>query len=234
MVSGKAKILIIDDEQDVCDVLGDELTDQGYCCTKVLNSNDALMEMVKQHFDVVLVDLRLPGVSGMEVLARIQSAYPDTSAIAITAVNNLETAVKAMKVGASDYIVKPFKLDRVNTSVRTLLENKERLSETRHKQTTKDSFNRMNAIAFGVQAKLELHDNHSQIVTQRTVRIAQQLGICEEEIQRWAAARGKLESERHKIMRASLSKLELSPLAQYIMGMTAPHLCRSECSESQN
>jgi len=234
MVSGKAKILIIDDEQDVCDILGDELTDQGYCCTKVLDGTDALREMAIHHFDIVLLDLRLPGLSGMEVLARIQSAYPHTSAIAITAVNNLETAVKAMKVGASDYIVKPFKLDRVNTSVHTLLENKERLSETKHRQTTENSFDPMNAIAFGVETKLELHDNHSQIVTQRTVRIAQQLGICEEEIQRWAAARGRLESERHKIMRASLSKLEHSPLAQYIMGMTAPHLYRSECSESQN
>jgi len=60
----------------------------------------------------------------------------------------------------------------------------------------------MNAIAFGVETKLELRDNHSQIVTEAAVRIARQIGISEEEIQRWVAVRARLESERHKIMGA--------------------------------
>jgi len=200
MVSGKAKILIIDDEQDVCDVLGDELTDQGYCCTKVLDGTDALKEMAIHHFDIVLLDLRLPGISGIEVLEAVRSAYPDTSVIVITGIDDLEIAVKAMQLGASDYIVKPFRLDRVNTSVCTLLENKERLSEIRDRQTTENSFDPMNAIAFGVETKLELCDNHSQIVTETAVRIARQIGISEEEIQRWVAVRTRLEAERHKII----------------------------------
>jgi len=200
MVSGKAKILILDDEQDVCDVLGDELTDQGYCCTKVLDGTDALREMAIHHFDIVLLDLRLPGISGIEVLEAVRSAYPNTSVIVITGVDDLEIAVRAMQLGALDYIVKPFRLDRVNTSVCTLLENKERLSAIRDRQTTENSFDPMNAIAFGVETKLELCDNHSQIVTETAVRIARQIGISEEEIQRWVAARAGLESERHKII----------------------------------
>jgi two-component system response regulator AtoC len=98
----------------------------------------------------------------------------------ITAVNDVDTAVEAMKLGASDYIVKPFELDRVDTSIRTALETK---------QAIKKPPAEMEAIARGVEAKLDPFSAYSKVVTQRTVEVAQHLGIGEEEIQRWAAAK---------------------------------------------
>ena len=80
----------------------------------------------------------------------------------------------------------------------------------------------MNAIAYGVEAELDLHDNHSNIVTQRTIGIARELGIPEVEIQTWSAARQGLDCERHRIIKSLLDKLEPSPLAQLIFDATGP------------
>ncbi len=124
MISQKPKILIVDDEPVVCDVLHSELSERGYQCTAVLTGNDALAKLATQDFEVVLLDIKLPGISGLEVLTRIQSNHRNTVTVMITAVNDVETAVTAMRLGASDYIIKPFDLDRVTTSIRTVLETK--------------------------------------------------------------------------------------------------------------
>ena len=118
----KARVLIVDDEQVVCDLLHDDLSDRGYLCATALNGDEALKNLAKQDFDVVLLDIRLPGMSGMEVLREIWLNHSKTATIMITAVNDVDTAVEAMKLGASDYIVKPFELDRVDASIRTTLD----------------------------------------------------------------------------------------------------------------
>lgn len=199
MVDKKTSVLIIDDEQVVCDLLYDELNERGYLCTTALNGNDALANLATQDFDVALVDIRLPGMSGMEVLREIWLNHENTATIMITAVNDVDTAVKAMKLGASDYIVKPFNLDRVNASIRTALETK---------QATKKPPTEMDAIARGVEATLDLFSSYSKIVTQRTIDIARHLGIAEEKIQQWAAAKAKLDSKRDKVTKSSLDKLK--------------------------
>ena len=125
MINKKPNVLIVDDEQVVCDVLHDELSERGYLCTMVLSGNDALAKLSTQSFDVVLLDIRLPGLSGLEVLTKVRSTHPNTATIMVTAVNDATTAVTAMKLGALDYIIKPFDLDRVATSIRTALETKE-------------------------------------------------------------------------------------------------------------
>ncbi len=180
MVNTKISILVVDDEQVVCDLLYDELSDRGYLCTTALNGDEALVNLAKQEFDVILLDIRLPGMSGMEVLREIWLNHNDTATIMIMAVNDVDTAVEAMKLGALDYIVKPFELDRVDASIRTALETK---------QAIKKSPTEMDAIARGVEAKLDPFSAYSKVVTQRTTEIARHLGINEGEIQRWAAAK---------------------------------------------
>jgi len=234
MVCKKPSVLIVDDEQVVCDVLSDELTEHGYLCATALNGNDALSKLVTQDFDVVLLDIRLPGISGIEVLREIRSNHRRTAAIMITAVNDLKTAVEAMKLGASDYIVKPFDPYTVSTSVRTLLENEERPSEKGDKQSTKDFLNQMNAIAYGVEAKVDLFTGRSRMVIQGTIDVSQYLGIAEEEIQEWLGARVMQDSERRTIIKSLLDKLERSPLTQYMLGMTEPHVYIPKSSELQN
>ncbi len=197
MAAKNQSILIVDDEQVVCDLLYEDLSEQGYLCTTVLNGDDAQAKLVTQDFDVVLLDIRLPGMSGMEILREIWLNHGKTATIMITAVNDVDTAVEAMKLGAQDYIVKPFDLDRVNTSISTALETK---------QAADRPSTQIDAIATGVEAKLDPFSAYSKVVTQSTLNIAQRLGIAEEEIQRWAAAKATLDSEREKTVKSTLSK----------------------------
>jgi len=225
MLNKQPAVLIVDDEQVVCDLLNNELSEQGYLCTTALDGYDALAKLATQNFDVILLDIKLPGISGIEVLRMVQSSHPSTAAIMITAVNDVDIAVEAMKLGALDYIVKPFDLDSVDTSIRTVLETKQAMEE---------SSSGMNAIARGVEAKYELLTAYSHIVTRETIVIALELGIADEEIQRWADARATLDFERNRVIASLLNKLQRSPLAQYVMAMTEPHQHLSNLNESQN
>jgi DNA-binding NtrC family response regulator len=114
MISSKPKILIVDDEQVVCDLLSDELREQGYRCSVALEGNEALAKLAAEDFDVVFLDIRLPDISGIEVLAKMRLRHPHVAAVMLTAVSSIDTAVEATKLGALDYIVKPFSLDRVD------------------------------------------------------------------------------------------------------------------------
>jgi len=234
LVYKKPSVLIVDDEQVVCGVLCDALTEQGYLCAIALSGNDALSKLVTQDFDVVLLDIRLPGISGIEVLREIRLNHPHTVAIMITAVSDAKTAVEAMKLGASDYIVKPFDPDIVSTSIRRLLEYKECSSESRDEPNTRDLSSRMNAIAYGVEAKLNLLSGYSHGVTQGTIDVAQHLGIAEEEIQEWVRAREMQNSERRQTIQSLQEKVERSPLAQWILGMTQPYVYTPKPSEFWN
>ncbi len=197
MAKKKSKVLIVDDEQVICDLLCEELSERGYLCTAVLSGDDALAKLATPDFEVVLLDIRLPGMSGMEVLREIWLNHSNTATIMITAVNDVDTAVLAIKLGASDYITKPFELDRVDTSIRTALETK---------QATSKAYSQMDAIAHGLEAKFDPLYSYSNMVTQKTIDIARQLGIVDEEIQRWQAAKEKLDSQKAKAIKSSLDK----------------------------
>jgi len=246
MVTKDASALIVDDEQVVCDVLRDELSEQGYRCTTVLSGNDALNQLAKQDFAIVLLDIRLPGISGMEVLRQMRSKQRSI-VIMVTAVNDVDTAVEAMKLGASDYFVKPLDLDRVNTSIHVALQANQRLlerighqappcvgTEEEDKHVAGKCFDEMNAIARGVEARYDLLIGYSNTVTRTTVDAARQLDIPEKAIQRWVAARAKLDSDRNSAIRSSLDKLQRSPFAQLVMDLTDLDMPPPDLSKSQN
>jgi DNA-binding response OmpR family regulator len=243
VVYRKAKLLIVDDELSICDVLDNELTEQGYICETALNGDDALMQLTKHEFDLALVDIKLPGMSGIELLKRIHSCGYDIATIVITAVNDPETVLEVMKLGVSDYVIKPFRLDAVNASVHSALDRKQGLDKSRGCQirlgtggeredglAVEKSVDEMDVIAFGVEAKQDLLDGHSVRVTRRTVEIARQLGISADKIEKWAARRARLYAERDRVIKSSMGKLEQSPLAQSIMGVAVPYI--SEISPS--
>lgn len=192
MVDKNQRVLIVDDEQVICELLSEELGERGYRCTTALNGKTALSRMEKERFDIVLLDIRLPGISGMDVLREIWLDHSDTAVIMITAVNDVDTTVEAMNLGAADYIIKPFDLDKVNTSIQNALE----------KQKAVESSNQMEAIAAGVEAKLDPFFAYSKVVTQRTIDIARRLNITEEEIQRWAATKKGLYVENERVIKS--------------------------------
>lgn len=114
-------ILVIEDEQKMRNGLVEILEDEGYHAESAENGLPGIERVKKQDFDVVLTDLIMPVMGGMEVLREIKRMKPKTSVIIITAFGTIESAVEALKSGASDYITKPFKIDEVQTKIRKVL-----------------------------------------------------------------------------------------------------------------
>lgn len=189
----KVTVLIVDDEKMICDVLENDLSERGYECTSAQTGEDALTELRLKKFDVVLLDIRLPGISGLEVLMDIWLYHKGTATIMITGVNDVDTAVAAMKSGADDYITKPFDLDRVDTRIRKALLAKQ----------ASVSQEQIAAIARGMEARMDPSSSVREMITERTVYIAQLLGISKEEINRWAASNIEADAKRSKIIEQS-------------------------------
>jgi DNA-binding response OmpR family regulator len=226
----KVKVLIVDDEQVICDLLHDELSERGYSCRCVLKARDALSKLRMRYFDVALVDIRLPGVSGIELLKEIRLHHHNTAVIMITAINNINTAIEAMKLGAADYIVKPFNVDKIVRSIEIALENRENLLAKEAEKITSP----MDAIAYGVEAKLDLHDGHLETVTQRTIDVARWFGIDEAEIERWTTARTRFDCLNRMPINSLLKKMGQDPLAQSIADSTQIYLHLPKSQDSDN
>ncbi|MGQ9508992.1 MAG: response regulator, partial [Thermodesulfobacteriota bacterium] len=122
----RAKILVIDDEQIMRDGCTRILTKNGWEVFTAENGNQGLehLQTCPQEIDVILLDLMMPGMSGMEVLEQIRSNYPDLLVIVITGYATVESAVEAMKKGAYDFIPKPFTPDQLRIVVRRALEKR--------------------------------------------------------------------------------------------------------------
>jgi DNA-binding NtrC family response regulator len=116
------KILIIDDEAIALQNLMHVLKKEGYSILGTQSGSDALEILAKERFDLVLTDLKMEKVDGMQILTRTREQYPDTEVIMITGYATLETAIEAMKLGAYHYIAKPFKLEEVRKVVKEALE----------------------------------------------------------------------------------------------------------------
>jgi DNA-binding NtrC family response regulator len=89
----KSRVLIVDDEISICDLLREDLAGRGYECTAANDADEALALLKTDTFDIALLDIRLPGMSGVDLLKRISIDYPETACIMLTAVNDLTTAV---------------------------------------------------------------------------------------------------------------------------------------------
>ena len=118
-------ILITEDDEKMRNGLVEILKEEGYNVDPAQNGQKGL-EMIKvKDYDVVLTDLIMPVMGGMELLRNIKQIKPETSVIIITAFGSIENAVEAIKVGAADYITKPFKIDEVKTKLRKVLAERE-------------------------------------------------------------------------------------------------------------
>lgn len=117
-----ARILVVDDESTIRDLLSHFLTARGYRCSTAEGAQVAIDTMGSEEFDLVISDVRMPQMTGLQLLGHLQQQHPAVPVIMITAVADLETAVDAMKQGAADYITKPFDLTKVVASVRNALD----------------------------------------------------------------------------------------------------------------
>ncbi len=124
-----AKILVIDDEEIVCLSCQRILTEEGYEVQTRLSGPEGLKLLAEEPFDLVIVDLKMPGMDGIEVLQAIKRDYPQTPVIMITGYATVESAVEAMKSGAFDYLPKPFTPDEVAVVVKKALETRSMMLE---------------------------------------------------------------------------------------------------------
>lgn len=128
-MSEKARILVVDDEPIVCKSCQEILTEAGYE-VETLQSSRAALERVKEElFDLVLIDLKMPGIDGMELLRLVKQSNPEITAIMITGYSTIESAVEAIKLGSFDYVPKPFTPDELALRVERALKTRYLLQE---------------------------------------------------------------------------------------------------------
>jgi DNA-binding response OmpR family regulator len=120
-MENKMKILIVEDEKKIADSLRKNFNDEGFDTAVCYNGADALETISKDKFDLLLLDWRLPEVSGVEVCKRIRSANNRTPIILLTALSNVSNKVEALNCGADDYITKPFSFEEVLARVNAII-----------------------------------------------------------------------------------------------------------------
>jgi len=132
MTVAKHKILVVDDEQLIRWSLEQNLKKQGYDVATAASGEDALRQVKEEEPDLILLDIQLPGMNGMEVLERVKETNEEIIVIMVTALGILETAVQAMRLGAFDYINKPFNLDELAIVINKAFETGELKREVAH------------------------------------------------------------------------------------------------------
>ena len=125
------RVLVIDDEPIIRDVLQEILSREGYAIASVPDAESGLAALERQEYDLVILDLMLPGIGGFETLKEIKRRDPDSVVVMITAYGSVETAVQAMRMGAHDYLTKPFKNEDVLRTLSTGLRHRHVLAENR-------------------------------------------------------------------------------------------------------
>ncbi len=116
------RILIVDDEESLREMLKEFLEGEGMLVELAQNGREALEKLHSLSFDLVLLDLRMPGVSGVEVLQEIKKEEPELPVVVITAYGSVDNAVETLKMGAFDFITKPFKLEELLNTISRALE----------------------------------------------------------------------------------------------------------------
>lgn len=144
----KPNLLVVDDERDICRALDFLLKGEGYDVTLSHSGEDAIEKLGKERFDVVLTDLKMEKADGIAVLEKAKESGSDTQVLIMTAFASVESAVDAMKKGASDYIVKPFLNEEIKLTIRRILEQRRLIAEnialkqelSQHRTGCKDFF----------------------------------------------------------------------------------------------
>jgi DNA-binding NtrC family response regulator len=124
-----SSILIIDDEKSICEILQMMLQQYDHKTKYALSGEEAKVLLANEYFDVIISDIRLPDINGIDLLEFVKKYSPDSEIILITAYASTESAIKALKLGASDYLIKPLDLEEVKITVDRCLEKKRLIAE---------------------------------------------------------------------------------------------------------
>ena len=197
----KPRILIADDEPEIRDVLYVLLSDE-YVCTTVESAEAALERLRTSRYVLVISDIMMPGMSGLEMVPHVLEFDPDTVVIMISGVQTLESAIDALRAGAFDYIMKPFDLQHVEAAVRRGLEHHalreakrryENYLEEMVEQRTAELHDALDALEDAYRttlkaltAALETRDSethgHSERVVTFSLRLGREMGLNKEQM----------------------------------------------------
>ena len=166
----RPRVLIVDDEPGVRNLLFDVLA--GDCeCERATNGAEALRLAADYEYDVVLCDVTMPDVSGIQILESIRDRSKTTSVIMVTAIQHTRRAVEAMRLGAFDYVLKPFDIEEVALAVRRGFEHKKLLEVSRSYRAT------LGTLTAALETRSVDEDGHTERVTAYTLRLARELKV---------------------------------------------------------
>jgi CheY-like chemotaxis protein/DNA-binding transcriptional ArsR family regulator len=136
----QARILVVDDDQELRTNIAEVLSGAGFETKLAASGEDALARMVEGEFDLVLLDLLMPGMGGMAALEQLKQRFSQSRVVVMTAFATVENAVEAMRKGADDYVTKPFRINDLLATVRRILEQA-RFAECRFLLDMDSTFN---------------------------------------------------------------------------------------------
>src|SRR5262245_38892711 len=184
-VKTKGKILIVDDELVVRDSLGKWFTSEGYTSRPTAGAREALEVIQQTEFDIALIDIKMPGMDGMELQARLREADPDLTVIVMTGYASVETAVQALKRGAYDYITKPVDPDELSHLVEKALEHRRAKREVvRLRENLQEAFPNFELIGKSDAMKKVFESIEMVAPTDATVLITGESGTGKEVVAR--------------------------------------------------
>lgn len=197
MTNDKAQILIVDDEVYIQEILKSTLEDSGYECVAVNSAESALEALASKNFDIALSDIRMPGKQGTELLQDIKKEFADVVVLMLTAIDNTGTAIESMRLGAYDYIVKPFNLDQVLISVnraldKRRLENANReyqkylhqIAEDRAAETRRLFYSMTQVFVHLLDLKTPFNEGHSRRVAEKARYVARELRMTDDGVRK--------------------------------------------------
>jgi DNA-binding NtrC family response regulator len=128
-VAGKASILIVDDDVELGRYTADVCRDAGHSATSVTAGSEALSVLRQRRYDLLISDVRMPQLDGIELMTRVKQAWPEVAMIAVTAYGSLPTAERALRAGAYEYLQKPFQPEELLTRIGRALERRDNMLE---------------------------------------------------------------------------------------------------------
>jgi putative two-component system response regulator len=200
--SQRETLLIVDDEDAIRRLLHQKLSREGYPCEEANNAAQALETLKTSPIAVVILDIKMPDKSGIELLPEIKSGYPDTAVIMATAVTEINVAIQCLKLGAEDYICKPFNMDEVAMAIQKALEKRRLKLEIRgYQQFLEDKVEEqtgeirkiflgsIEALVSALEAKDKYTGGHSRRVTEIALAVGKELGLSAQDMEdlRWGS-----------------------------------------------
>ena len=126
--AGKTRILIIEDDEEMRSLLKEFLDEEGYKTDSVDNGSEAYRRLIKEDFDLIITDIRMPGLTGLDILPGVRKLQPEAPIIVITAFGSEEVYHKVLERGATAYLEKPIHLDHLRNLIQGMVSSKEHIA----------------------------------------------------------------------------------------------------------